>query len=111
MISRIGRIIFMSPFSPGGRSPPGWDVGWMFASKFNQRDRLKTMREEMPSEACGIVGVFGHPEAAKLTYLGLYMLQHRGQESAGIVSSGGGRLNCYRARGRVSEVFNRARLD
>lgn len=83
----------------------------MFASKFNQRDRLKTMREEMPSEACGIVGVFGHPEAAKLTYLGLYMLQHRGQESAGIVSSGGGRLNCYKARGRVSEVFNRARLD
>jgi len=38
---------------------------------------------------CGVCGVFGHPEAAKLAYLGLYALQHRGQESAGIVSSDG----------------------
>ncbi|MCL5051977.1 MAG: amidophosphoribosyltransferase, partial [Gammaproteobacteria bacterium] len=37
-------------------------------------------------DECGVVGVFGHPEAANLTYLGLYALQHRGQESAGIVS-------------------------
>ncbi len=40
-------------------------------------------------EECGVVGVYGHPEAANLVYLGLYALQHRGQESAGIVSSDG----------------------
>ena len=38
---------------------------------------------------CGVFGIFGHPEAAKLTYLGLYALQHRGQESAGVTSSDG----------------------
>ena len=38
-------------------------------------------------DECGVFGVFGHPEAANLTYLGLYALQHRGQESAGFVSS------------------------
>ena len=38
-------------------------------------------------EECGVVGVYGHPEAANLVYLGLYALQHRGQESAGIVAS------------------------
>jgi len=42
---------------------------------------------------CGVCGVFGHPEAAKLAYLGLYALQHRGQESAGIVSSDGRELH------------------
>jgi amidophosphoribosyltransferase len=40
-------------------------------------------------EECGVFGVFGHPEAANLAYLGLYALQHRGQESAGIASSDG----------------------
>ena len=42
-------------------------------------------------EACGVFGIFGHSEAAKLTYLGLYSLQHRGQESAGIAASDGDR--------------------
>jgi amidophosphoribosyltransferase len=41
-------------------------------------------------EECGVVGVYGHPEAATLAYLSLYALQHRGQESAGIVASNGG---------------------
>ncbi len=40
-------------------------------------------------DACGVFGIHGHPEAANITYLGLYALQHRGQESAGIVSSSG----------------------
>ncbi len=62
-------------------------------------------QEEMPREACGIVGVYGHPEAAKLAYLGLYAMQHRGQESAGIVSSDGRRLYSQKAGGLVSEVF------
>jgi amidophosphoribosyltransferase len=56
-------------------------------------------------DQCGVFGVFGHPEAANLTYLGLYALQHRGQESAGIVASSGGDLNMHRAMGEVEEIF------
>src|SRR5579862_2388615 len=54
---------------------------------------------------CGVVGVYGHEEAAKLVYLGLYALQHRGQESAGIVSSDGTDLYQHRAMGEVEEIF------
>jgi amidophosphoribosyltransferase len=54
---------------------------------------------------CGVFAVYGHPEAAKLTYLGLYALQHRGQESAGIVVSNGTSLLCHRGMGHVAEVF------
>src|SRR6202047_4873650 len=54
---------------------------------------------------CGVFGVFGHPEASNLAYLGLYALQHRGQESAGIVSSDGSELHMHRAMGEVEEIF------
>src|SRR2546427_12616356 len=54
---------------------------------------------------CGVAGVFGHPEAAKLAYLGLYALQHRGQESAGIVSSDGAALHLEKGMGLGQEVF------
>jgi amidophosphoribosyltransferase len=54
---------------------------------------------------CGVCGVFGHPEAAKLAYLGLYSLQHRGQESAGIVSSDGAALHLQKGMGLVQEIF------
>ena len=56
-------------------------------------------------DECGVFGVFGHPEAANLTYLGLYALQHRGQESAGIVSSDGHDMHMHRAMGEVEEIF------
>jgi amidophosphoribosyltransferase len=56
-------------------------------------------------DECGVFGVFGHPEAANLAYLGLYALQHRGQESAGIVASTGNDLNQHRAMGEVEEIF------
>jgi amidophosphoribosyltransferase len=56
-------------------------------------------------DECGVFGVFGHSEAANLTYLGLYALQHRGQESAGIVSSDGQELHLHRAMGEVEEIF------
>jgi amidophosphoribosyltransferase len=56
-------------------------------------------------DECGVFGVFGHEEASKLTYLGLYALQHRGQESAGIVSSDGTELHLHRAMGEVEEIF------
>src|SRR5437868_3079807 len=56
---------------------------------------------------CGVFGIWGHPEAAKLTYLGLHALQHRGQESAGIVASEGEgtRFQKHLARGLVADVF------
>jgi len=54
---------------------------------------------------CGVCGVYGHAEAAKLTYLGLYALQHRGQESAGIVSTDGADLHLHKGMGLVEEIF------
>ncbi len=57
-------------------------------------------------DECGVFGVYGHPEAANLAYLGLYALQHRGQESAGIVSSNGKALISHRGMGLVADVFN-----
>jgi amidophosphoribosyltransferase len=60
---------------------------------------------------CGLFGIYGHPEAARLTYLGLYALQHRGQESAGIVASDGERLRLEKAMGLVNDVFTDERLD
>jgi len=61
-------------------------------------------------DECGVFGVHGHTEAAKITYLGLYALQHRGQESAGICSSQGDEHFVHRAMGLVSDVFNEQNL-
>ena len=61
-------------------------------------------------EECGVFGIFGHPDAANLTYLGLYALQHRGQESAGIVSSDGKRLYGEKAMGLVADIFTEDRI-
>jgi amidophosphoribosyltransferase len=57
-------------------------------------------------EECGVFGIFGHPEAANLTYLGLYALQHRGQESAGIAASDGTRIRVSKGMGYVNDVFD-----
>ena len=57
-------------------------------------------------EECGVFGIYGHPEASNLTYLGLYSLQHRGQESAGIVTADGYVLHAHRQMGLVTDVFN-----
>ena len=65
-------------------------------------------------EECGVVGVYGHPEAATLAYLSLYALQHRGQESAGIVASNGEALITHRGMGLVADIFSQdilARLE
>jgi amidophosphoribosyltransferase len=64
-----------------------------------------------PREACGIFGVFGHHDAAKLTYFGLYALQHRGQESAGIVTSTGKSIHEPKGMGLVSEIFDESILN
>lgn len=62
-------------------------------------------------DECGVFGIFNHEDAARLTYLGLYALQHRGQESAGMVSSDGERLFAYRGMGYVSEIFRQEELS
>jgi amidophosphoribosyltransferase len=60
---------------------------------------------------CGIFGVYGNAEAAKLTYLGLYALQHRGQESAGIAVTDRERITCHKGMGHVADVFNQRVLE
>jgi amidophosphoribosyltransferase len=55
---------------------------------------------------CGIFGVYGHPEASNITYLGIHALQHRGQESGGIVSCDGGKLFAHRSMGLVADIFD-----
>jgi amidophosphoribosyltransferase len=72
----------------------------------NSRARDCDIADDKPREHCGIFGIYGHPEAARLTYFGLYALQHRGQESCGIVTGDGQRVNQHRGLGLVSEVFN-----
>ncbi len=59
-----------------------------------------------PRHECGICGIFNHPDSSKLTYFGLYALQHRGQESAGIVSSDGNNVAIHKAMGLVPDVFS-----
>ncbi len=61
---------------------------------------------EYPKHYCGVFGVFGHPNAAELTYYGLYALQHRGQESAGIVTSDGRQFRTHKGMGLVSQIFD-----
>ncbi|MCS4488947.1 amidophosphoribosyltransferase [Streptococcus sciuri] len=58
------------------------------------------------NEECGIFGIWGHPQAAQVTYFGLHSLQHRGQEGAGIISNDNGKLLRHRDTGLVSEVFH-----
>ena len=66
--------------------------------KGNMLDKFK--------DECGVFGIFGHPEAANMTYLGLYALQHRGQESGGIAASDGAQVRVSRAMGYVADVFD-----
>ncbi|HEX2246185.1 MAG TPA: amidophosphoribosyltransferase, partial [Arthrobacter sp.] len=68
--------------------------------------------EKGPQDACGVFGVWAPgEEVAKLTYYGLYALQHRGQESAGIATSDGKRINVYKDMGLVSQVFDETTLN
>src|SRR5678816_1313478 len=62
--------------------------------------------QNYPKHYCGVFGIYGHPNAAELTYYGLYALQHRGQESAGIVSSDGKQFRVHKGMGVVSQIFN-----
>jgi len=68
---------------------------------FDKRDDA-----DMINDKCGIFGVFGSARAAQLTYFGLYSLQHRGQESAGIVTGGNDNVHIYKGMGEVHDVFS-----
>src|SRR5947207_2219346 len=61
--------------------------------------------QEYPKHYCGVFGIYGHPNAAELTDYGLYALQHRGQESAGIVTSDGKQFRTHKGMGLVSQIF------
>jgi len=63
------------------------------------------MERDYPRHYCGVFGIYGHPNAAELTYYGLYALQHRGQESAGIVACDGQQFRMHKGMGLVSQVF------
>ncbi|KAM7259915.1 hypothetical protein ACFE04_015656 [Oxalis oulophora] len=67
--------------------------------------------DDKPREECGVVGIFGDPEASRLCYLALHALQHRGQEGAGIVAVNNNVLKSVTGVGLVSEVFNESKLD
>ncbi|XP_071697098.1 amidophosphoribosyltransferase, chloroplastic-like [Rutidosis leptorrhynchoides] len=74
-------------------------------------DDKNSFFDDKPREECGVVGIYGDPEAARLCYLALHALQHRGQEGAGIVAAGDGILKSITGVGLVSEVFNQSKLD
>jgi len=62
-------------------------------------------------DSCGVFGIYGHGDAVELCHLGIFALQHRGQEAAGIASSNGQSLRCHKATGLVSQVFNQQILE
>ncbi|MGB8657597.1 MAG: amidophosphoribosyltransferase [Candidatus Zixiibacteriota bacterium] len=68
------------------------------------------MIEKLIHEECGVFGIFGAKKATELTYLGLYALQHRGQEGAGIVSCNGGKFHQHKDLGEVNEVFSKKEI-
>lgn len=68
-------------------------------------DNIPDNKQDKFKDECGVFAIYGHPEAANLAYLGLYALQHRGQESAGIASSDGREIYCHKAMGHVADIF------
>jgi amidophosphoribosyltransferase len=82
----------------------------MFSPRRNA-ELLQEREADHFNDECGVFGVHGHPEAANITYLGLYALQHRGQESCGIVSSSGREQYAHRSMGLVADVFNEKTLE
>ncbi|MCE9501948.1 MAG: amidophosphoribosyltransferase, partial [Leptospira sp.] len=78
-------------------------------SPLNSRTSL-TVTDDKPRDECAIFGIYNSPEAANFAYLGLYSMQHRGQESSGIVSSDGAHLYRYAGMGLVASVFNEKKI-
>lgn len=72
---------------------------------------MSPFRKDRFNDECGVFGIYGHPEAANLAYLGLYSLQHRGQESSGIASTDGERIYSHKGMGLVADVFTEADIE
>jgi amidophosphoribosyltransferase len=79
-------------------------------TKFTPEDCVDEPFDKLHEE-CGIFAIYGHPEAANLSHLGLHALQHRGQESAGIASSDGKEVYCHKSMGHVAEIFTAGVLN
>ena len=88
------------------KMPQGSAPGAASTRALEEREQLDKLKDE-----CGVFGIFGHPEAANLTYLGLYALQHRGQESAGIATADGEKMRLSRAMGHVADAFDERALE
>ena len=101
------------PANGGGRRDRGGSIRRRSGTRVVNGDRsvlheacgLNTMFDKFKDE-CGVFGIFGHPEAANMTYLGLYALQHRGQESAGIAASDLHQVRISREMGYVADIFD-----
>ncbi len=78
---------------------------------FNIFRKKKKNYDGKPREECGVFGIYGNPRAANLAYLGLYSLQHRGQESAGIASSDRDHIYRYAGMGKVIDIFQQQHID
>ena len=111
------RLIIKSPFCNlihtidnlschTGLTSPGLVIKFKFFAESAGEEK------QMINDKCGLFGIFGSPRAAHLTYFGLYALQHRGQESSGIVTGGNGMVHIFKGMGEVSTVFaDRSTLD
>src|SRR6476620_862007 len=83
-----------------------WGVGKLSRYALLTGRHSKPMFDKFHDE-CGVVAIYGHPEASKLAYLGLYALQHRGQESAGICTPDGTELFTHKSMGHVADIFTK----
>ena len=86
-------------------------TGLTKAARFDPQSLLGERIADHFHDQCGVFGAHGHAEAANITYLGLYALQHRGQESAGIVSCDGRKHHVHRAMGLVADIFSERKLS
>jgi amidophosphoribosyltransferase len=78
--------------------------------QLDQFPPLEPFSNDKFHEECGVFAIYGHPEASNLTYLGLYALQHRGQESAGIATSDSREIRCFKSMGHVADIFTPERI-
>ena len=83
----------------------------MISDPIDKRPYQDASLDEKPREACGIFAISEHPDVARITYFGLYALQHRGQESAGIAVANDQMIQSHRGMGLVPDVFDAAHLE
>jgi amidophosphoribosyltransferase len=100
------RLVVLDPTGPENRV----SLPWRSSNAPDEGKDDEGGEDDHFHDQCGIFAIYGHPEAANLTYLGLHALQHRGQESAGIVTSDGRQLFAHRAMGLVADAFSQEEL-